>query len=69
MNRHFIVSLSIVCFLALAGCDKSEKQKSQVEQEKTKQGTQVNAGNYTPVPLDLSMETPASPTPQPEEKH
>ena len=69
MNRHLIIVLSILCVFALMGCDNSEKQKSQAEREKTKQGTQVNAGNYTPVPLDLSMGTPASPTPQPEAKH
>ena len=69
MKRHTLVLITGFCIFTSAGCDSSEKQKSQAEREKTSQGTQVNAGNYTPVPLDLSMGTPASPTPKPEDHH
>ncbi len=69
MNRYLLISLAVFCIVTMAACDNSEKAKLQAEREKTKQGTQANAGNYTPVPLDLSMGTPASPTPKPEDQH
>ena len=54
---------------ALTGCDDAEKKARQAEREKakareeaTRRSLQNPAGNYTPVPLDMSMTPkPAAP--------
>ena len=58
MKFHLIVGFALLSLVAFTGCDNAEKKKTEVQQERTKQGTKVNAGDYKAAPLDLSMDTP-----------
>ena len=67
MKSHLIAGLALLVFIAFTGCDDADKKKAQVEQERTKQGTKANAGDYKAVPLDLSMDAPKPTTPNQKE--
>ena len=65
ISRLILLGILVTNIFVSAGCDNSAKNKTQAEQEATKNGTRVDPGNYKAKELDTSMGTP-TPSPKTE---